>query len=89
MKPPFTAADVGFRMGPRINAAGRLHDPERALELLLSRDAGRAAVLAAELDGWNRERQATETRVVEEAMRAVRRALAAAADPGGMERELA
>jgi len=69
MKPPFTAADVGFRMGPRINAAGRLHDPERALELLLSRDAGRAAALAAELDGWNRERQTTEMRVVEEAMR--------------------
>jgi single-stranded-DNA-specific exonuclease len=69
MKPPFTAADVGFRMGPRINAAGRLHDPERALELLLSRDAGRAAALAAELDGWNRERQTTETRVVEEALR--------------------
>lgn len=69
MKPPFTAADVGFRIGPRINAAGRLHDPERALELLLSRDAGRAAALAAELDGWNRERQAAETRVVEEALR--------------------
>lgn len=69
MKPPFTAADVGFRLGPRINAAGRLHDPERALELLLSRDAGRAAALAAELDGWNRERQTAETRVVEEAQR--------------------
>ncbi|HET9208996.1 MAG TPA: single-stranded-DNA-specific exonuclease RecJ [Thermoanaerobaculia bacterium] len=69
MKPPFTAADVGFRIGPRINAAGRLHDPERALELLLSRDAGRAAALAAELDGWNRERQAAETKVVEEARR--------------------
>jgi single-stranded-DNA-specific exonuclease len=69
MKPPFTAADVGFRIGPRINAAGRLHDPERALELLLSRDAVRAAALATELDGWNRERQAAETRVVEEALR--------------------
>jgi single-stranded-DNA-specific exonuclease len=69
MKPPFTAADVGFRIGPRINAAGRLHDPERALELLLSRDAGRAAALAAELDGWNRERQTAETTVVEEALR--------------------
>ncbi|HEY0512579.1 MAG TPA: single-stranded-DNA-specific exonuclease RecJ [Thermoanaerobaculia bacterium] len=67
MKPPFTAADVGFRIGPRLNAAGRLHDPERALELLLSRDPRRAAELAAELDGWNRERQTTETRVVDEA----------------------
>jgi single-stranded-DNA-specific exonuclease len=69
MKPPFTAADVGFRMGPRINAAGRLHEPERALELLLSRDAVRSMELANELDGWNRERQAAETRVVEEALR--------------------
>lgn len=67
MKPPFTAADVGFRIGPRINAAGRLHEPERALELLMSRDAGRAFELAQELDGWNRERQTTEMRVVEEA----------------------
>jgi len=69
MKPPFTAADVGFRLGPRINAAGRLYDPERALELLMSRDAGRAFELAAELDGWNRERQSAENRVVEEARR--------------------
>lgn len=67
MKPPYTAADVGFRIGPRINAAGRLHDPERALELLMSRDPHRAAELAAELDAWNRERQATENHVVEEA----------------------
>jgi len=67
MKPPFTAADVGFRIGPRINAAGRLHDPDRALELLMSRDAGRAFELAQELDGWNRERQTAEARVVEEA----------------------
>lgn len=67
MKPPYTASDVGFRIGPRINAAGRLHEPERALELLMSRDPRRSAELAAELDAWNRERQATESRVVEEA----------------------
>ena len=72
MKPPFTAADVGFRLGPRINAAGRLHEPERALELLMSRDEGRATALAAELDGWNRERQTAESRVVEEARRSFR-----------------
>ena len=69
MKPPFTAADVGFRLGPRINAAGRLYDPDRALELLMSRDPGRALELAAALDGWNRERQSEENRVVEEARR--------------------
>lgn len=68
MKPPFTAADVGFRIGPRLNAAGRLHEAERALELLMSRDARRAGELALKLDGWNRDRQAAEMRVVEEAM---------------------
>jgi single-stranded-DNA-specific exonuclease len=66
MKPPYTASDVGFRLGPRINAAGRLSSAERALDLLMCRDAGRALELALELDGWNRERQAAETRVVEE-----------------------
>jgi single-stranded-DNA-specific exonuclease len=69
MKPPFTAADVGFRIGPRINAAGRLHDPNRALDLLMSRDPKQAQELAAELDSLNRERQAEETRVVEDARR--------------------
>ncbi len=69
MKPPFTAADVGFRLGPRLNAAGRLHDAERALELLMSRDPRRATELALELDGWNRQRQVEESRVVDEARR--------------------
>lgn len=67
VKPPFTAADVGFRLGPRLNAAGRLDAADKALELLMSRDGQRAAALATELDGWNRERQAEEARVVEEA----------------------
>jgi single-stranded-DNA-specific exonuclease len=67
MKPPYSAADVGFRVGPRINAAGRLSTPEQALELLLTRDSRRAALLALELDTWNRQRQAEELRVAEEA----------------------
>jgi single-stranded-DNA-specific exonuclease len=71
LRPPFTAADVGFRLGPRLNAAGRLDDPSRALELLLSRDPQRALALAVELDGRNRERQAHELQVVEEARREV------------------
>ena len=67
LRPPFTAADVGFRLGPRLNAAGRLDSADRALELLLSRDAGRATELAAELDTRNRERQGEEARAVEAA----------------------
>jgi single-stranded-DNA-specific exonuclease len=67
LRPPVTASDVGFRLGPRLNAAGRLESAESALELLLCRDPGRAAELAALLDERNRERQAEEARVLEEA----------------------
>lgn len=69
VKLPLTAADVGFRLGPRINAAGRLDAADRALELLLARDMTRASELAAELEVFNRQRQSEETRVVEEALR--------------------
>jgi single-stranded-DNA-specific exonuclease len=71
VKPPFSAADVGYRLGPRLNAAGRLDNAEKALELLLSRDPKRATELAAELDAWNRERQMEEAKVVEEARKLV------------------
>lgn len=76
VRPPFRADDIGFRIGPRLNAAGRLRSPDEALELLLSQDANRARVLARELDECNRERQLTERRIVEEA-----RALFAEVDP--------
>jgi single-stranded-DNA-specific exonuclease len=62
------ATTVGFRLAPRINAAGRLHRPDLALELLLTDDAGEAHRLAAELEGLNRERQAVEDRMVRDAV---------------------
>ena len=65
--PPVTAADVGFRIGPRINAAGRLASPRPALELLLTTDRTVAEQLAENLETWNRERRGTESGVVEEA----------------------
>jgi single-stranded-DNA-specific exonuclease len=67
VRPPLSAADVGFRIGPRINAAGRLDDARSALDLLLCRDPATAGRLAEELDRWNRERQDEEMRVREEA----------------------
>lgn len=67
VKPPVTAVDVGYRIGPRINAAGRLASPRPALELLLTREPGQARQLAEQLDSWNNDRQSTERRVVEEA----------------------
>lgn len=68
VKPPIKADDVGFRLGPRLNAPGRLDSADSALELLLSRDAEHAQKLAADLDAWNRERQSWERQAFEEAM---------------------
>jgi single-stranded-DNA-specific exonuclease len=59
---------VGFRIGPRLNAAGRLTDAMAALELLLTDDAARAKQLATQLDEHNTERQRIEERMVGEAM---------------------
>ncbi|QWV95220.1 single-stranded-DNA-specific exonuclease RecJ [Geomonas oryzisoli] len=58
---------VGFRMAPRINAAGRLEDASLGLELLLCRDPQRARDIARELDEANTERQALERATFEEA----------------------
>lgn len=64
---PLSAADVAFRLAPRLNAAGRLADADSALELLLTRDFGRARELAARLEQWNAERQSLERRILIEA----------------------
>jgi single-stranded-DNA-specific exonuclease len=58
---------LGFRLGPRINAAGRLRRPDAGLELLLTNEALRAAEIAAELDAINAERRAVEERTTWEA----------------------
>ncbi|MGE0542292.1 MAG: single-stranded-DNA-specific exonuclease RecJ [Dehalococcoidia bacterium] len=52
-----TAHTLGFVIGPRINAAGRLDHGIKAFELLTTDDASRAAALAAELEDLNRKRQ--------------------------------
>ncbi len=71
LRPPLRANDVGIRLGPRLNAAGRLADAGEALELLLTRDPDRARRLAERLEGLNDERRETERRTVEEAVAAV------------------
>jgi single-stranded-DNA-specific exonuclease len=62
---------VGFRLAPRINAAGRLGHPRAALELLLTDDVSRARELAQELESVNRDRQAVEDRIVRDAIKQV------------------
>jgi single-stranded-DNA-specific exonuclease len=63
-----TPYHIGFRLGPRLNAAGRLGDAMAALELLLTDDGPRAAELATLLHEHNAERQRIEERIVHEAL---------------------
>src|SRR5256886_16256188 len=65
------ASSVGFRLAPRLNAAGRLGHPEAALELLLTEDRDQAARLAHRLDELNRDRQTVEERILREAVEEV------------------
>jgi single-stranded-DNA-specific exonuclease len=65
------AGAIGFRLAPRINAAGRLGHPAAALDLLLTEDADEARRLAGELESLNRDRQAVEDRILREAVRQV------------------
>jgi single-stranded-DNA-specific exonuclease len=58
---------LGFRLGPRINAAGRLRRADAGLELLMTEDPARALQIAQELDLLNVERRAVEQRITWEA----------------------
>ena len=62
------AGTVGFRLGPRLNAAGRLEDASIALELLGSGDRDAALPLALKLNELNRERQTIEAAMLEAAV---------------------
>ena len=62
------AGTIGFRLAPRLNAAGRLGRPEAALELLLTEEREQAAQLARQLEELNRDRQAVEERILREAV---------------------
>ncbi len=64
------AGALGFRLAPRINAAGRLYRADAGVELMLTDDPDRAASIAAELDKANAERRWAERKVVEGAERA-------------------
>jgi single-stranded-DNA-specific exonuclease len=61
------ARAVGFRLAPRLNAAGRLHRADAALELLLTHDEARATAIAEELDRANADRRFVEQRILFEA----------------------
>jgi single-stranded-DNA-specific exonuclease len=71
-----SAADLGFAVGPRLNAAGRLEDMAAGIRCLLAEDPDEAARLATQLDELNRQRQDLQEQMQLDAMRQVRALLA-------------
>ena len=67
-KGPFTSHHLGFVFGPRINAGGRVGRSSLGVDLLTTREAGKAEEFAGLLDFHNRERQAIEKTILEEAV---------------------
>ncbi|MDU0457410.1 MAG: single-stranded-DNA-specific exonuclease RecJ, partial [Geobacteraceae bacterium] len=62
---------VGFRLAPRINAAGRLDDAALGVELLLTVDAERAEVVSAQLNASNEDRQVLEKAILDDALQRI------------------
>lgn len=66
-----SCGDVGFQIGPRLNAAGRVAHAESALRLLLTNDRSEAESLAAQLSAHNTQRQEEELRTLEQVLEMV------------------
>lgn len=69
---PVGVYEVGFQLGPRLNASGRMETAESSLELLLAPDLETARPLAEALDVTNRERQTIERRISDDVLALVR-----------------
>lgn len=66
------ASDLGFSLGPRLNAAGRLDEMSYGVELLLCDDHAQAYLLAEELDGLNKSRREIEQGMQDEALKTLK-----------------
>lgn len=77
---PIRAGHLGYVLGPRLNAAGRVADAADGLRLLLSDDPAEAAILAQRLERLNAERQQLDQRMLDEALRQVERDAAVGLD---------
>ena len=62
-----TISDVIFKIGPRINASGRMQSGKEAVDLLVSRDSADAFARAKEIDGYNQDRKELDKQITEEA----------------------
>ena len=80
VRPPILPEHIGYRLGPRLNAAGRLSTAEKSLRLLLTNDEDEAATLATELDQQNRARQEVEKEIFAAAIVTIEKQFDAARD---------
>src|SRR5213075_372885 len=80
VRAPILPEDIGYRLGPRLNAAGRLSTAEKSLRLLLTQDESEAMLLATELDQQNRDRQEVEKQIFDAAIEKIKNQFNAAAD---------
>jgi single-stranded-DNA-specific exonuclease len=71
--PPIRPAHISFRIGPRLNAAGRVGVAQDALDLLLAADLEKASLLARSLDWQNRDRQSVEQKTLDEVLQQLAR----------------
>lgn len=78
---PVTAANLAYQVAPRLNACGRVGDPDTALRLLLTDDADEAAALAQQAEKDNKSRRVMDQQVKEEAV-AQAEPFVALGDPG-------
>src|SRR6185437_4191528 len=78
---PISATDIGFRLAPRLNAAGRMEVASDVVELFLSRDSAVARTLAEKLHRLNDDRRATEANALREIEQQIDALLGA---PGGL-----
>lgn len=67
-KDKLKAGNIGFQLGPRLNATGRIDDAARALKLLMTQDEGEARSLAKEIDDINKDRKDRQKEMVDEAI---------------------
>lgn len=80
VRSPILPEDIGYRLGPRLNAAGRLSTAEKSLRLLLTNDEDEATALATELDQQNRARQEVEKEILAAAIATIEKQFDAARD---------
>ncbi|MBR6310457.1 MAG: single-stranded-DNA-specific exonuclease RecJ [Paludibacteraceae bacterium] len=69
---PLSISDIVFKIGPRINASGRMENGKKVVELLISKDIDFARERSAEINGYNEDRKSLDKSITEEAIQLVK-----------------